>query len=211
MAPMGMSGVIALVEVEPAASWIRRAKTFSGFLDVIERGEEAVGLTYLFHDDRPPVRRIETALARWWRGDDVLGIDALDAAFAEGEAAWLNALVTTGLVAVDETAGLEMPQAPRYFDVLADDDARTRRLPLVVAELGVNPVGSKRPGDRDVFALDCAWTLELMLMSRMAIRELDTAKGRTLAAELEADGIAVLTKLARQRIDGRRILIQAAS
>ena len=208
-----MSGVIALVEVEPAASWIRRAKTFSEFLDVIERCDEAVGLTYLFHGDRPPARRIDTALERWSKGEDVVGIAALNAAFAEGEAAWLNALVTTGLVAVDETAGLEMPQAPRYFDVLGDDDARARRLPVVVADLGVNPVGSKRLGDRDVFALDCAWTLELMLMSRMAVRELDmgSSNGGTLAAELEPDGVAVLTKLARQRIDGRRLLIQAAS
>jgi hypothetical protein len=67
----------------------------------------------------------------------------------------LNALVTTGLGTVDETTGREMPQAPRYIDALADD-ARTRRLPLVVADLGVNPVGSKRLGDRDIFALDCA-------------------------------------------------------
>jgi hypothetical protein len=52
-----------------------------------------------------------------------------------------------------------------------------------------------------------------MLMSRLAVRDIamGVSNGQILVAGLEPDGVAMLTKLARQRIDGRRVLIQVAS
>ena len=198
---MGLSGAIALVDVEAAASWIERAKTFSKVLGIIDRGEPAPGLTYVFVGDRPPLHLIEADLAQWSSDDAAIGLAELDAALAEGEPAWRDFLAKANLVAVDEAAAVAMPRVPRYVDVLGfrPEVERTRRLPAVLAELGVNPAGAKRPGDRDVFALDRAWTLELLVLARMALR----------------DGVrespAVLTALARERIDGRRLLIQTAS